>query len=105
VDWLAWGLLAAGLLFLGAACRAAAQTPYAEMGSQMTFSAYWLLGSAAAGCSAAFLVAWWAGLGAAIAVFALRWPLYRLFEGRWAAPAPPPKEGFKEFIRRTGKTD
>jgi len=110
VEWpawgfLAWGFLAAGLLLLGFACRDIAAEPHGDMGSQMYFSGRWLLGSVAIGASSAFLVAWWAGLLTGIAVFALRWPFYRLFEGRWAEPRSPPKDGFKEFIRKAEKTD
>jgi hypothetical protein len=105
MDWLAWGSLAAGLLFLGSACRAAAQSPYADMGGQMFFSGQWLLGSIAIAAATGLLVVWWAGLLAGIAVFALRWPAYRLCEGWLAEPLPPAKDGFKEFIKRTEKND
>lgn len=105
MSFLAWAFLAAAVLLLAFACRDVAAVPYGDMGVQMYYSGRWLLGSLAAGAGAGMLLAWWAGILVAVAVYLLRWPAYRLFEGRWAEPLPPPKEGFKEFIRRTEKND
>ncbi|HYG54945.1 MAG TPA: hypothetical protein VD965_06580 [Burkholderiales bacterium] len=103
LEALPWGFLGAALLFLGLACRDAARASYADMGVQMGFSAHWMLASLMAGVSIALLVAWWAGIAAAVLVFALRWPAYRIFQGTLAEPEPPPRPGFKEFIRNAEK--
>jgi hypothetical protein len=101
----AWGSLGTAALLLGLACRDVATVPYGDMGVQMYYSGRWLLGSLAAGAGAGLLLAWWAGALIAVAIYLLRWPVYRLFEGRSAEPLPPPKDGFKEFIRRAERND
>jgi hypothetical protein len=112
-DYLPWLLLAASSLGFVLAWRTLAADAreglYVTMGGQMMYSHTWYLSAflGAAGLATLPGVAWWWGLVLFVALVVLQWPVSRvviaLNLGRDAPP--PPKDGFREFIRKTQKKD
>lgn len=110
---LPWALLLVGLAFLFHACRALAADARSGydigMGAAGLFSGEWLLGSIAAawGLTLALGVQWYWGVAMFVVLFTLKSVAYRLLValnlGK-EAPAPP-KQGFKDFMRRAQEID
>lgn len=112
-DALAWALPLVALGFFAHACRALALDARAGydvgMGAAGLFSGEWLLGSLAGAWGLTLLlgVAWYWGVAMFVALYALKsaaYPLIVAMNLGKDAP-PPPKDGFKDFLRRAGEID
>lgn len=112
-DALAWSLPLVALGFFAHAGRTLAVDARAGydvgMGAAGQFSGEWLIGSAAGawGLTLALGVEWYWGVALFVALYALKSVAYRLIVsmnlGKEAPP--PPKDGFKDFLRRAEQID
>lgn len=111
--YLPWIVLLVSILFLLYACRALIEDAKGgydiTMGESMLFSTAWFTGAAGAATGLTLLLefAWWWGIAAFVAIYllqgAVRWIITTLYLGTEAPP--PPKNGFKDFIRKTERKD
>ena len=111
-DALSWSLPLVALAFLFHACRTLAVDARAGydvgMGAAGLFSGEWLLGSAAGawGLALALGVEWYWGVAMFAALYALKSVAYRLIVAtNLGKQAPPPMDGFKDFMRRAQEID
>lgn len=113
MTYLPWIVLLISIALFLYACRVLAADVRAaydvSMGGAMFFSHLWMAGAAAggAGLTMLFAIAWWWGIAIFIALYLLNRAAYRVIVAFYlgtAAP-PPPKDGFKEFIRKTEGKD
>lgn len=113
MPYLPWLILLIAVALFAYACRvlaADAKSGYdVTMGGQMYFSHLWLFGAVAgaAALTMLFALAWWWGIAIFIALYLVKSAAYRVIVALYlGAAAPPlPKDGFKEFIRRTEGKD
>jgi hypothetical protein len=109
MTYLPWGMLvvALGLLFYAWRVLAAdARSGYdVTMGGAMYFSSIWTLGSVLASIGLVMVagLTWWWGLVFFVSLAVVKGLVYRVAVAlNLGAEAPPlPKNGFKEFIRKT----
>ncbi len=109
MDILGPALAIAGALLVIYACRVlvadAKSGPYVTMGGEMYFAQLWGLASLAGIAGLVMLsgASWWFYVPGVVVFYLISFPLRTfltaVYLGREAPP--PPKDGFKEFIRRT----
>ena len=113
IPYLPWIVLSVSTLFLLYACCVLIEDAKGgydiTMGGANLFSSAWLAGAAGAAVGLTLLldITWWWGIAAFVAIYLLKsvvyWIITALFLG--AEAPPPPKGGFKEFIRKTERKD
>jgi len=113
MHYLPWIVLAVSLLVLAYACRVLIEDVKGgfdvTMGGANLFSTTWLLGAVGAATGLAQLpgIAWGWGVAVFVAIYALKGAAYCIITALYlGADAPPPaKDGFREFMRKTGRKD
>lgn len=105
-------LLAAALAGFAFAYRMLAndarEGTYVTMGGQMLFSHTWFLSAALGAVALARLtgIAWWWGVGLFVVLVILMWPVrWMIVTMHLGRDAPPPRDGLREFLRKTGNRD
>ncbi|MBI4204253.1 MAG: hypothetical protein HY527_04435 [Betaproteobacteria bacterium] len=108
-----WIVLLISMALFLYACRMLAEDAKSgydvTMGGAMFFSHLWFAGAAAGavGLTMLFALAWWWGIAIFLALYLAKNAAYRIIVALYLGSAAPPlpKDGFKEFIRRTEGKD